>query len=276
MKNEKKKNFESKLWKPIEHEDVILSKSVFNDSGFDKHIHEEFVIGVVSNGQMNGFIDGTTKSVNKKSIVTMNPDTAHSNWSLKHHSYSQSAVNIQPSYLTTLLKENFNSKQVYFKTGLLENETLSNEFISLMSEFENNELSTIDYECRLIEVINKILLANTCVREEGGLSKHDIAIMRAKEFMQDNLSLDITLDDISQEIDVSKYHFLRLFKKYTHFSPHVYLMFKRLEQAKKLLQQGKNIVDVVYSCGFSDQSHLNKHFKAYVGLTPKVYQNFFI
>lgn len=276
MKNEKKKKFESKLWKPIEHEGVILSKSIFNDSGFDKHIHEEFVIGVVSNGEMNGFIDGTTKSINKKSIVTMNPDTAHSNWSLKHNSYSQSAINIQQSYLDTVLKENFNSKEVYFKTGLLENETLSHEFISLMTEFENNELSIIDYECRLIEVINKILLANTCVHEQGSLSKHDIAIIKAKEFIQDNLTMDITLDDIAQEVDVSKYHFLRLFKKHTYFSPHVYLMFKRLEQAKKLLQQGKNIVDVVYSCGFSDQSHLNKHFKSYVGLTPKVYQKFFI
>ncbi len=213
MKNEKKKNFELKLWKPIEHEDVILSKSIFNDSGFDKHIHEEFAIGVVSNGVMNGLIDGATRSINKKSIVTMNPDTAHSNWALKHHSYSQVAVNIHPSYLTTLLQENFNSTQVYFKTGLLENETLSNEFISLISEFENNELSSLDYECRLIEVINKILLANTCIHEQRALSKHDVAIIKAKEFMQDNLSTNITLDDISQEIDLSKYHFLRLFKK---------------------------------------------------------------
>lgn len=270
------KKFESKLWKPIKHEDVILSKSVFNNSGFDKHIHEEFAIGVILNGKMSGFIDGTTKNINKKSIMTINPETAHSNNSFNHNIYSQSAINIHPTYLKNLIKETFDSKQVYFKTGLFENETLANEFISLMTSFENDELTTIDYECRLIEVINKILLANTSVYEKNKLTKHDIAIKTAKEFMQDNLNMNITLDDIANELNLSKYHFLRLFKKHTHFSPHVYLMFKRLEQAKKLLQQGKSIIDVVYTCGFSDQSHLNKHFKAYVGLTPKVYQKFFI
>ncbi len=276
MNNKEKKRFESKLWKPIEHEGVILSKTVFNNSGFDKHIHEEFAIGVISHGEMNGFIDGTTKSINKKSIMTINPDTAHSNNAYNQNMYSQSAVNIHPSFLSTLIKENFSSKQVYFKTGLLEHESLSNEFISLMTSFENNELSTIDYECRLVEVLNKILLANTCVQEQKSLSKHDIAIMRAKEFMQDNLSMDITLDDIAQELDLSKFHFLRLFKKHTHFSPHVYLMLKRLERAKQLLQEGKSIIDAVYTCGFADQSHLNKHFKTYMGLTPKTYQKFFL
>lgn len=270
------KKFESKMWKPIKHEGVILSKTTFNDSGFDKHIHEEFAIGVLLNGEMSGFIDGSTKSVNKKSIMTINPDTAHSNNSFNHNIYSQSAINIDPTYLTNLLKENFSSKQIYFKTGLFENEELANEFISLMISFEKDELTTLDYECRLIEVINKILLANTSVQEKNNLTKHGIAINRAKEFMQDNLNMNITLDDIANELDLSKYHFLRLFKKHTHFSPHVYLMFKRLEQAKKLLQQGNNIIDVVYTCGFTDQSHLNKHFKAYVGLTPKVYQEFFI
>jgi len=276
MKKEKIKRLESKLWKPIEHEGVILSKTVFNNSGFDKHIHEEFAIGVISQGEMNGFIDGTTKSINKKSIMTINPDTAHSNNAYNQNMYSQSAVNVHPSFLSTLLKENFGSKQVYFKTGLLDNESLSNEFISLMSFFENNELTIIDYECRLVEVINKILLANTCVQEQKSLSKHDMAINKAKEFMQDNISMNITLDDIAKELDLSKFHFLRLFKKQTHFSPHVYLMLVRLERAKSLLQEGKSIVDTTYTCGFADQSHLNKHFNAYVGLTPKTYQKFFV
>jgi len=276
MKKEEIKRFESKLWKPIEHESVILSKTVFNNSGFDKHIHEEFAIGVISHGEMNGFIDGATKSINKKSIMTINPDTAHSNNAYNHNMYAQSAVNIHPSFLSTVLKENFASKQVYFKTGLLNDESLSNEFISLMTSFENNDLTTIDYECRLIEVLNKILLTNTCVQEQKALSKHDISVIRAKEFMQDNLSTDITLDDIAHELDLSKFHFLRLFKKSTHFSPHVYLMLIRLERAKKLLQEGKSIIDTTYTCGFADQSHLNKHFKSYLGLTPKTYQKFFL
>lgn len=276
MKKNNNPKFQSKFWKPIEKDDLILNKAFFNNYGFDKHFHEEYAIGVIGQGCIDGFVDGSTKTINKTSIMTINPDTAHSNWAHDNSTYSQSALYLKPSFLSEILKENFNSKQIHFKSGLLEDETLANEFLALTSSFENNVLSALEFECQIIELLNKILLANTSAQEQKGLNKHDIAIFRAKEFMQDNLSEDITLDNISKELDISKYHFLRLFKEHTYFSPHAYLMLKRIEKAKKLLQKGHTLIDVAYSCGFNDQSHLIKRFKSYLGITPGEYQKFFI
>lgn len=275
MKKENK-SYKPKFWKPIKNEDIILNKSVFNNFGFDKHVHEEFAIGVIGEGFIDGFLDGKTRTINKKSIMTINPDTAHSNWSHGNSTYSQSAIYLNQSFLENVSQENFNSKNIFFKAGLLEDEALANEFLNLASSYEKNELLEIDYECRLIEILNKILLKNSEIIEQKKLSKHDLAIFRAKEFMNDNLSENLTLDDISYELDISKYHFLRLFKEQTHFSPHAYLMLKRLEKAKKLLQKGATPIDVAFSCGFNDQSHLNKRLKAFVGVTAKEYQKFFI
>lgn len=276
MKKNDNKEFKSKFWKPLPNENILINKSFFNNYGFDKHIHEEFAIGVIEKGYMDGFVDGRIRSINEASIMTINPDTAHSNWSRNNNSYTQAALYLNKSFIETLAKTNFETKDIYFKAGLLEDSSLAKEFLNLISSYEKNELTSIDYECKLIEILNKILLCNTKVQTQKILTKHDIAIYKAKEIMNDKLNEDLTLDEISKELDISKYHFLRLFKEYTHFSPHSYLMLKRLEKAKIMLQKGYAIIEVAYSCGFNDQSHLNRRFKACVGITPKEYQKFFI
>ena len=268
-----KKEFECKIWKPIEKESVILSKTSFNDFGFDKHIHEEYAIGVVSEGIMDISFDGTNKSINKKSLMTFNPDTMHSNWSINKNSYSQMAIYLHPSFISNFIEKNFNSKEIFFRTKLLENETLANELISLIEEYENDNLTILEYECRLIDLLNKIVLNNSAIINKNKTSNN--VISKAKEFMQDSIELDITLDDISKELNISKFYFAKLFKEHTHFSPHAYLMIKRLEKAKQLLQTKADITTVAQDCGFTDQSHLNKRFKKYLGITPKTYQKFF-
>lgn len=268
--------YKPKFWKPIKSEDIILNKSVFNNFGFDKHVHEEFAIGVIGKGSINGFLDGKNRIINKNTIMTINPDTAHSNWAHGEDIYWQAAIYLNQSFFSKISKENFNSKDIFFKSGLFEDETLSNELLSLTLSYERLELSELDYECKLIDILNKILLKNCKVKEQKNLSKHDLAILKAKEIMNDKLSEDLTLDDISSELDISKYYFLRLFKEQTHFSPHAYLMLKRLEKAKQLLQKGYSPIYVAHECGFNDQSHLNKRFKSFVGVTAKEYQKFFI
>ncbi|EIV1777898.1 helix-turn-helix transcriptional regulator, partial [Vibrio vulnificus] len=55
------------------------------------------------------------------------------------------------------------------------------------------------------------------------------------------------------------------------FPPHAYQIQQRLRLAKKLLRQGRRILDVAQECGFHDQSHFHRHFKKAMGVTPGQY-----
>ncbi|WP_370589516.1 helix-turn-helix domain-containing protein [Tychonema sp. LEGE 07203] len=80
----------------------------------------------------------------------------------------------------------------------------------------------------------------------------------------------MSLEAIANHIDISSYHFCRLFKQSTGFSPHQYVIQQRVERAKQLLLQGKmSLAEIAIACGFSHQSHLNRHFKRITGVTPK-------
>ena len=105
-------------------------------------------------------------------------------------------------------------------------------------------------------------------RQYGGLPREKL--MRAVEYIQDQLDADLTVSAIAQAVCISPYHFSRLFKESTGRSPYQYVVEARARKAKELLITGKfTISEVAYDVGFVDQSHLTRHFKRVFGLTPK-------
>jgi AraC family transcriptional regulator len=105
-------------------------------------------------------------------------------------------------------------------------------------------------------------------RQYGGLTREKL--MRAVEYIQDQLNADLTVSGIAQAVGISPYHFTRLFKESTGQSPYQYVVDARVRKAKELLTTGKfTISEAAYQVGFVDQSHLTRHFKRVFGLPPK-------
>jgi len=101
-----------------------------------------------------------------------------------------------------------------------------------------------------------------------GLAKNKLQV--AIDYINAHLDQDIKLTDIAELLGVSHYYFCHLFKQSVGITPHQYLIQQRIEKAKILLQNRElSIAEVALECGFTDQSHLTKHFKRIVGLTPK-------
>jgi AraC family transcriptional regulator len=77
-------------------------------------------------------------------------------------------------------------------------------------------------------------------------------------------------DALASDVAMSKFHFVRLFKGSTGLSPYQYLLKRRMEQGKRLLQMGDlPIAQVALAVGFGDQSAFTAHFKKHFGVTPR-------
>jgi AraC family transcriptional regulator len=95
-------------------------------------------------------------------------------------------------------------------------------------------------------------------------------LVRAVEYIQDQLDTDLTVSGIAQAVGLSPDHFTRLFKESTGQSPHRYVVEARVRKAKELLTTGKfTISEAAFHVGFADQSHLTRQFKRVFGLPPK-------
>lgn len=91
---------------------------------------------------------------------------------------------------------------------------------------------------------------------------------RVREYVEEHLD-DIGLEDLAQVARLSPFYFARCFKATTGLTPHQYLLERRLERAKELLLRSPlTPAQVALQCGFSDQSHLTRHMKRAMGVTP--------
>lgn len=93
---------------------------------------------------------------------------------------------------------------------------------------------------------------------------------RCIELIHDRLDENLSLAEIARECGLSPYHFARLFKQATGFPPHEYQLQLRVQRAQVLLLRTprRTIADIACDLGFADESHLRRHFKRIVGITP--------
>jgi len=93
-------------------------------------------------------------------------------------------------------------------------------------------------------------------------------VIRSKHFIDSHFSENISLDEIARDAALSKFHFIRLFKKYYGQTPYQYLTGLRIAKAKELLQTGLSVSETCYRLGFSSLSSFTGFFKKIIGLTP--------
>jgi AraC family transcriptional regulator len=92
---------------------------------------------------------------------------------------------------------------------------------------------------------------------------------RVRELVQVQLGEDLSLTDIAAQVGVSPFHLTRLFKRSSGMSLHQYIIAQRVAAAQHLLLHSTMpLKQVAAQVGFADQSHLTRHFRRMLGVTP--------
>ena len=88
-----------------------------------------------------------------------------------------------------------------------------------------------------------------------------------------NYKNDISLDDVSREVDISPYYFSKIFKKETGENFIEYLTNIRIEKAKELLENtDMSMKEICIEVGYSNPNYFSRSFKKNVGVTPTEYK----
>jgi YesN/AraC family two-component response regulator len=95
------------------------------------------------------------------------------------------------------------------------------------------------------------------------------------DYIETHLNQGLSLERLANEVGMTSYYFAKLFKQSTGKSVHQYVIYRRVERAKRLLKQSDlSIADIAAECGFANPSHLALHFKRLIGVSPKKFRFF--
>ena len=104
--------------------------------------------------------------------------------------------------------------------------------------------------------------------------KGNCIIERSKNYINDYFHKDITLEELSKNMNISPQYFSRLFKEETGYNFIEYLTFVRIEQSKLLMHStDMSIKEICYRVGYGDPNYFSRLFKKNTGLPPTTYIN---
>lgn len=109
------------------------------------------------------------------------------------------------------------------------------------------------------------------LRPTGGLPGWQLK--RVADFIEQHLEQSLTLSDLAGITGLSDFHFARMFKQATGYTPHRYVSHRRLAQARRLLKDSSlNMTEIALQCGFGSSSHFSNRFRAETGASPTQYR----
>ena len=100
----------------------------------------------------------------------------------------------------------------------------------------------------------------------------DRVIVKAKEYISQNLSNNISRMDVANYVHLDSSYFSKYFKKKVGMNFQDYLLQQRMEKVKLLLEQGYKVQDVIRETGFQNRNYFNQVFKQYTGCSPSEYR----
>lgn len=228
---------------------------------------ESVLILFIDSGALEVTYAGETFTAHSGDIVIIDCRKEHSYHAidnLQFH-YFHFTGNSSIAYINLIYELNHGALIHNGQTGVL-----SSMFTSMLKIAKGQ--ATTQSEHRISLYLHMIL----CELVGKGSDVHPMAnesIEKAVKYMEDHINQNISLDELADHINLSKFYFNRYFKKHMGLTPHQYFINMRLQNAKRqLVTTSSSIEQVAENCGFDNVSNFIRLFKQRVGMTPTVFR----
>ncbi len=250
------------FWRCPELPWVELRSTWQSTHAYKLHQHAQVSLGAIVEGGTCCVIDGKICQLQAGDIIVIDAAAPHSCNPVDSIPRSYHMLYLDADWCQATL--GYGSQPLLSTQSVIQDPALFLQYINIVSAIQRNDISNIS--TAIIRLLHNI----------PGLRPATILPLRpSSQVLQQRFLADPesppTLDTLAKEISLCKETLIRTFKQDTGLTPASYLNISRIEYAKSLLREGKNIIDAGNHSGFADQSHFHKTFVRYTAATPGQY-----
>jgi AraC-like DNA-binding protein len=240
-----------------------------------KHVHDEYQFCLSVDFPGEYYYRGTYYPVPTRSLSVIHPGEMHAARDLEYrqHSTTFRVVYATPDLLQTVATQvaERTTSLPFFATPIIVDEGLAQLFLRFHVAQEA-AVSRLAWDSLLLRMLGQFIQRYADTRPAHAFrGRERQRVQRVREYLHEHYAENVSLDHLAQVASVSPYHLHRLFCQEVGLPPHQYQTQVRVAHAKTLLAQGLPISQVALATGFADQSHLTRHFKRLVQVTPGRY-----
>ncbi|WP_394924591.1 AraC family transcriptional regulator [uncultured Robinsoniella sp.] len=255
------------------------------EQDFQFHYHDFDKIIIFIDGNVNYIIEGKSYHLKPYDIILVNHNEIHKPDIDHQVPYERIIVYLSPGFIHSYKTDTYDLSECFCRTKeshsnvlrihSLERSTLFHAIMNLESAFSDNGYANELY--RQVLFLEFMIHLNRAVCEDHLDYLHTNAcnekIIDILNYINANLSEDLSIDALASRFYISKYHMMRLFKEHTGYTVGSYINHKRLLSAKEMVALGYPVTQICYDCGFKDYSTFSRAFRKLFGSSPSVFKN---
>lgn len=237
---------------------------------FPPHFHDAYSISVTRRGGLAFEHRGQRHVAGSGIISAVDPGDVHNAYPAVEGGWTFVCLLVPAPVLTAAGAQAGTRGVPGFASRVIDDRETARRLVDLSDVLETSP-DPLERESLALLTLGELVRRHSTSAAPVPARRHG-AIARARRILDDPEDDRLTLTELSMAAGLSPYHFIRTFREVVGVTPHAYLNGVRLERARKMLADGLPPAHVAQSCGFCDQSHLGRLFKAELGVTPGQYQ----
>lgn len=247
-------------------------------TGVDYHYHEFFKLLMVLSGRGSYAVEGRRYQLRAGDIVLLPSHTVHRPEFESGQPYERIILYISPAFLERESAGDCLLSQVFSSSGkpvLRLPEHRWNRLLSLAEELEQELMG--DRYGRVIAGNGLLLrllveLGRSQQKEDAQwqtpVTPRSTAMEALLRYLEENLTRELTVDELSEHFYLSKYHLMRRFRRETGTTIHTYITERRLFLARDLMAQGLSSTEACFQAGFGSYSSFSRAYGRFFRTTP--------
>jgi AraC-like DNA-binding protein len=261
-----------RMWNAAGIGGLDMLEASFGRQSCPRHSHDTYGIGVVHAGANRFTYRGGRHVAPSGFVCTVTYDEVHAG-EVTEEGLAYRCLYPAPALVNAVASElRESTENRIFALPPVIGDAVVAHMVNAFFEAEHAGEPLLARQTLLSGLLTRVLVRHAVERvEPRHLDANGRAVARARSYLHDNLTGDVSLDQLAEVAETRPFRLIRAFNRLHGLPPHAYLTQLRVRRARDLIGAGHPLAEVAAAVGFADQSHLNRHFKRILGVTPGRY-----